>query len=186
MIAQNDDAPSDPAPTVLSQIDLTNGLPPGDYIAAVGGFNTTFQNAYQTIAGDVGGEFGLHVAGTLFEGTLAAGEVSYVGFSIGDFSLAGDYNGNGQVEQGDLDLVLLNWGSDTVPAEWTNEPPTGAVDQEELDAVLLNWGSGAPLGAASGVPEPGSLVLALLVTGATAVVLPKFLAQPGRQRSTGG
>ena len=59
-------------------------------------------------------------------------------------SLVGDYNNSGQVEQGDLDLVLLNWGSDSaanVPAGWINDLPVGIVDQAELDKVLLNWGN---------------------------------------------
>ena len=57
---------------------------------------------------------------------------------------AGDYNGNGVVEQGDLDLVLLNWGysiSNPPAIGWANDLPTGAIDQGELDRVLLNWGA---------------------------------------------
>jgi hypothetical protein len=55
---------------------------------------------------------------------------------------AGDFNGNGLVEQGDLDLVLLHWGAlaDPPPQGWTQELPRGSIDQDELDAVLLNWG----------------------------------------------
>jgi hypothetical protein len=56
--------------------------------------------------------------------------------------LSGDYNGSGAVEQGDMDLVLLNWGKDgaTPPAGWINDLPTGTIDQGELDGVILNWG----------------------------------------------
>ncbi len=72
-------------------------------------------------------------------------------------AIAGDYDGDGLVAQGDLDLVLLNWGVDTaaggVPAGWVTNLPTGLVDQAELDEVLVNWGgSAAPSGQA--VPEP--------------------------------
>ncbi len=77
----------------------------------------------------------------------------------------GDYNASGQVEQGDLDLVLSNWGFDTdangIPTGWTNDPPGGLIDQAELDGVLLNWGgTAAPnfTGLAS-VPEPAALGL---------------------------
>lgn len=77
----------------------------------------------------------------------------------------GDYNGNGRVEQADLDLVLLNWGDPfgTLPTEWINERPiSGIVDQAELDGVLLNWGSTAAGGRGSGpVPEPASGVILL-------------------------
>jgi hypothetical protein len=82
-----------------------------------------------------------------------------------DMLLVGDYNGNGTVEQADLDLVLLNWGdtlADPAGIGWVNDLPSGPVDQEELDDVLLNWGSGAAqaVGAAA-VPEPQSWVLAV-------------------------
>ncbi len=80
----------------------------------------------------------------------------------------GDYNLSGVVEQGDLDLVLLNWGRDTdvdgIPEGWINDDPVGLIDQAELDRVLLNWGgsvaANAPLGA---VPEPAALVSAFVL-----------------------
>jgi hypothetical protein len=78
--------------------------------------------------------------------------------------LPGDYNGNGRVEQSDLDLVLLNWGRDatTPPVGWVSQPPTGIIDQQELDAVLLNWGatlasSRAAEGGASARPAARSV-----------------------------
>jgi hypothetical protein len=76
----------------------------------------------------------------------------------------GDYNGNGAVEQADLDLVLLNWGLPGTPGDWVNDLPEGNIDQAELDGVLLNWGSTAALGAfgTAGVPEPSAAVLAML------------------------
>jgi cyclophilin family peptidyl-prolyl cis-trans isomerase len=82
--------------------------------------------------------------------------------------LRGDYNANGTVEQGDLDLVLLNWGDDALPLPlgWVNDLPSGAIDQNELDGVLLNWGEGGASGSAqapAGVPEPRAVVLALIV-----------------------
>jgi len=79
-------------------------------------------------------------------------------------NLPGDYNNNGQVEQGDLNLVLLNWGSDVVPNGWVTDLPTGAIDQEELNKVLLGWGNTAPVAAAAGaVPEPTTLLMGLVV-----------------------
>lgn len=83
----------------------------------------------------------------------------------------GDYNRNGQVEQADLDLVLLNWGDDdaAIPAGWELNFPEGAVDQQELDTVLLNWGGGSPL-AVRTVPEPSAAML-FLATFATALVV---------------
>ncbi|MEM1026823.1 MAG: hypothetical protein AAGJ38_01945 [Planctomycetota bacterium] len=70
--------------------------------------------------------------------------------------LLGDFDNSGAVEQGDLNLVLTNWGSDR-----TFEDPGGTafdtltVDQEELNLVLTNWGSSAaPSFEGSTVPEP--------------------------------
>lgn len=94
-------------------------------------------------------------------------------------SLPGDYNGNGIVEQADLDLVLLNWGQSAVPTPqgWISDLPLGRVDQQELDGVLLNWGapggrtapSAAMLQTAARVPEPHAWWLAVLVAVLTGV-----------------
>jgi phospholipase/lecithinase/hemolysin len=78
-----------------------------------------------------------------------------------------DYNANGFVDQGDLDLVLFNWGTELIDptgAGWYNALPTGLVDQAELDRVLLNWGSGSAASFASsvGVPEPPTWAGALI------------------------
>jgi hypothetical protein len=93
----------------------------------------------------------------------------------------GDYNGGGAVEQADLDLVLLNWG--TTPADpaaigWINNLPSGAIDQEELDGVLLNWGNTAAVAAAS-VPEPATWLLIMPV----AVCAARLLLRSDDQRA---
>jgi hypothetical protein len=64
---------------------------------------------------------------------------------------AGDFNANGRVEQGDLDLVLLHWGQagGTVAKDWLGPLPDGTIDQGELDAVLLHWGAQATRSAAA-------------------------------------
>ncbi len=76
--------------------------------------------------------------------------------------LAGDYNDSGSVEQGDLDLVLNNWGGPRTAGFVANADGfnTDNVDQEELDRVLNNWGSGsAPSFAVTAVPEPATLAV---------------------------
>lgn len=105
--------------------------------------------------------------------------VHYDAFSVSlevlDFlELMGDYNGNGLVEQQDLDLVLANWGNDaTAPPEgWTDDLPSGNIDQDELDRVLANWGSSAGFTAhvaSVGVPEPTAIVLVLCVVAAALI-----------------
>ncbi|MEM1026838.1 MAG: autotransporter-associated beta strand repeat-containing protein [Planctomycetota bacterium] len=79
----------------------------------------------------------------------------------------GDYDNSGQVEQGDLNLVLTNWGIDTdvagVPQGWINDLPDGVIDQEELNRALTNWGSTvAPSFVGFAVPEPAVGATALL------------------------
>jgi len=80
-------------------------------------------------------------------------------------SLTGDYNADGFVSQGDLDLVLLNWGDTTAPAGFDENALAGGgpfdnlISQNELDGVLLNWGNGTPPVAA--IPEPTSALLIL-------------------------
>ena len=82
--------------------------------------------------------------------------------------LEGDYNSNGTVDQGDLDLVLLNWGEELfnpIAAGWINDLPDGIIDQDELDGVLLNWGKTSTLiGTANtaAVPEPSAALLLLI------------------------
>ncbi|MEM1445987.1 MAG: choice-of-anchor tandem repeat NxxGxxAF-containing protein [Planctomycetota bacterium] len=82
--------------------------------------------------------------------------------------LPGDFDGNNQVEQGDLNLVLSNWGS--ARGNWENAEGfvTANVDQEELNRVLNNWGNSSVAPNLSGfaaVPEPalaGAVGLAVL------------------------
>ncbi|MEM9753557.1 MAG: PEP-CTERM sorting domain-containing protein [Planctomycetota bacterium] len=74
--------------------------------------------------------------------------------------LAGDFNGNGSVEQADLDLVLTNWGGTRGFEDGVTTFSTGTVDQEELDIVLTQWGSStAPSFEGFSVPEPATLAL---------------------------
>ncbi len=85
-------------------------------------------------------------------------------------ALLGDANLNGQVEQGDLDAVLQNWGgqaSDGVISWVTGDlNGNGQVEQGDLDAILQNWGSlAAPDFTGSPVPEPAvGLLAAMLAT----------------------
>jgi hypothetical protein len=76
----------------------------------------------------------------------------------------GDYDASGQIEQRDLDLVLLNWGTPAVPPPdgWFASLPTGTIDQDELDGVLLNWGA-SMVGQVSSVPEPATKAIVALL-----------------------
>lgn len=73
----------------------------------------------------------------------------------------GDFDGSGTVAQGDLDLVLSNWGQARGPWLGGGGFVTPEVSQEELDAVLINWGSSAaPSFDGFAVPEPAAMSLA--------------------------
>ncbi|MEM1026505.1 MAG: hypothetical protein AAGJ38_00300 [Planctomycetota bacterium] len=80
--------------------------------------------------------------------------------------LQGDYNDSGAVEQGDLNLVLNNWGNTRTFADPGGTVfSTGNVDQEELNLVLNNWGNAsvAPNFKGSAVPEPTAATLSLMI-----------------------
>jgi len=66
--------------------------------------------------------------------------------------IPGDFDGSGQVEQGDLTLLLNNWGAvvadgQAPEAGWVNldDITAPAIDQDELTLLLNNWGNIAPL-----------------------------------------
>ena len=91
-------------------------------------------------------------------------------------ALAGDFNGDGFVDGGDLSLLLGNWGSAVppVPDDWDGTQPTGSlIDADELSALLGTWGQGTPPAAFAGsaqVPEPTTVSLMGLVLVGGAMV----------------
>ncbi|MEM8783930.1 MAG: hypothetical protein AAGE65_13890, partial [Planctomycetota bacterium] len=96
-----------------------------------------------------------------------AGDVTSLEAAIADFvplveggGIIGDYDDSGQVEQGDLNLVLNNWGT-AAPFDPNGDPfETTNVDQEELNRVLNNWGSTtAPSFEGAAVPEPATVAV---------------------------
>ncbi len=95
-----------------------------------------------------------------------------VEFIGGATVIAGDYDTSGQVEQGDLDIVLQNWGTGTFTGDEAalvgGGPFDGTVDQNELDGVLQNWGStSAPSFDGAAVPEPAAATALLGLVGVT-------------------
>ncbi|MEM7624140.1 MAG: sialate O-acetylesterase [Planctomycetota bacterium] len=99
-------------------------------------------------------------------GQIALGEAfadSVLSVLVAD-AADGDYNADGLVGQGDLNLVLLNWGSASLPPGFDESslPGNGSFDgtlgQDELDGVLLNWGNSGT-SFIRVVPEPGTVTL---------------------------
>lgn len=89
-------------------------------------------------------------------------------------SFDGDFDCSGASENGDLTLLLDNWGHSMppVPVGWSGVPLTPpAIDNDELTALLDGWGNivgGGSLG--SRVPEPNSASLLGLATFGLTVV----------------
>ncbi|MEM1446821.1 MAG: peptidylprolyl isomerase [Planctomycetota bacterium] len=84
--------------------------------------------------------------------------------------LAGDFDHSGAVDQGDLNLVLSNWGqtASSLDVGLYGFGP-GPVDQTALNAVISNWGTSAqPNLTLVDVPEPAA-GLALLAAGGAAL-----------------
>jgi hypothetical protein len=148
----------------------------------------TLNNVFQTISAEVfgsGSELELR-----FRAIADGGEEAFAFRNLlveavdqgGSTDGGGDYNQNGHVEQGDLDLVLLNWGRADIPVDWTFDLPNGIIDQAELDGVLLNWGNLAGRSSPPAVPEPSSLAIAVLVLAmagrATNPINPSYLWSP--------
>ena len=69
--------------------------------------------------------------------------------------IAGDANGDGFIDDGDLSRVLANWGKNT---DWAHGNFNGdsIVNDDDLSFLLANW-TGPPIGGA--VPEPATLGL---------------------------
>ena len=75
------------------------------------------------------------------------------GVITGSSILAGDLNGDGSVNSGDLDIVRGNWGQSVVPGCLLcgDASGDGNVNSGDLDIIRANWGRSAP----TAVPEPG-------------------------------
>ncbi len=133
-------------------------------------FRSTLSISVNVSVADPGPDFGIGASLIPGLGTDATITYTFEGPIFGE----GDYNASGQVEQGDLDLVLQNWGRffsvNNAPSGWVTGFPQGIVDQGELDSVLQNWGSTAsPDFGGLSVPEPGvlaGLIVALSWCGA--------------------
>lgn len=131
-----------------------------------------------------GDSFTLVTAGDELQGTfdtmlLPAGfawDVDYTNtslvLSLGGSALNGDFDGSGDVELNDLNLVLFDWNSDgaVVSASWVNQRPASEamVGLNYLNKVLFNWGATSSSGV---LPEPaGALLITLGWLGSLAGV----------------
>jgi hypothetical protein len=154
VIRRNDDAPG---AVVHSETDFDFGLPSGDYVAVLGGFNTTFGDNYVITAGTAAGDYGLNVAGNPVDGTLAVEQLAYVGFSVG--GPTADFNGDGEVDGDDFLAWQANFGTMMdATKEQGDYDNDGDVDGNDFLGWQTELGSGSG-SASAAVPEPGSWLL---------------------------
>ncbi|QDV75926.1 hypothetical protein [Botrimarina mediterranea] len=107
-----------------------------------------------------GTAFGVVGSVGLLEEGLNTGAVD---LGSGPDPLAGDFDGSGAVGDGDLTLLLSNWGAAVppVPAGWTGTQPTApGVGDDELTGLLSTWGQSSS--SAVAVPEPTAALLGLI------------------------
>ncbi len=145
------------------RVDAPDGFDAGDDVTIsleVDGSPIADATNTFTLDGDFAGYFGFssNIGGAYIDNLV----VTALGTAVG--GVTGDYDDSGQVEQGDLDIVLQNWGTGTFTGNESNlvggGPFDGTVDQNELDGVLQNWGSVAAADfAGAAVPEPATLAL---------------------------
>ncbi|MEM8782794.1 MAG: PEP-CTERM sorting domain-containing protein [Planctomycetota bacterium] len=139
------------------RVEAPDGFDAGDEITVsliVDGTPIVDATNTAELDGEFGGYFGFssNLGSALIDNLV----VTALGTATGG-GIVGDYDDSGQVEQGDLNLVLNNWGT-VAPFDPNGDPFTTAnVDQEELNRVLNNWGAtAAPSFEGSAVPEPAT------------------------------
>lgn len=102
------------------------------------------------------GQVAFYAEGETEETFEFLGGVFVASLATTPIDLLGDFDNDGGVGSGDLNLVLFNWNSDggDLPVEWMNQrPPSGTiVGVDQLNDVLFNWGDGATVTP----PEPAS------------------------------
>ncbi|MEM1444548.1 MAG: endonuclease [Planctomycetota bacterium] len=75
----------------------------------------------------------------------------------------GDFDDDGIVAQGDLNLVLSNWGQGGLTWNDRDIQLSDTIDQDELNLILSNWGEGTPPNFSGfAVPEPAAGLIAIL------------------------
>ncbi|MEM9753569.1 MAG: hypothetical protein AAF916_09310 [Planctomycetota bacterium] len=158
--------------TSVFRVDGTGDFSAGDATGGLDDLDAPYINAFAPETVDLSAFDGqiLEVAFIIANNTapedIAFDNVAISGIE-GVLGIPGDYDDDGQVAQGDLNLVLNNWGQ-TAPFLPNSDPFASAiVDQEELNRVLNNWGStSAPSFERFTVPEPGVLAgAAVAATG---------------------
>ncbi|MCO6044056.1 hypothetical protein NG895_09055 [Aeoliella sp. ICT_H6.2] len=159
VIRHNDDANG----IEQSEIDVYNGLPPGDYVAALAGFNSIFEDDYAVISGTSGGGYNVSLTGHAISGILPADATAFFGFSIAEVTLPGDYNNDGTVDLADYTVWRNNLGANS--GTLLNDPTPGVIGTAQYATWKSNFGATLPPPASPSiatVPEPSTSILLTL------------------------
>lgn len=130
--------------------DPTNAFNWDIHFTDSGGDGIAF-NALQVDA-EEGQEFEDHPGGDLGSPGLAAAVAAGV---------PGDYNNNGTVDAADYAVWLANLGAASIPNEVSGVTP-GVVDLSDYEAWKIRIGNTAGTGSSGSIPEPSSILIALL------------------------
>lgn len=107
-----------------------------------------------TAGDELQGRFETTILPTGFSWSVDYTDTSLV-LTLGSTLLVGDFDGGGNVDLNDLNLVLFDWNRDgaTVSTNWVNQRPEPGtvVGLDTLNEVLFNWGVTNSSGL---VPEP--------------------------------
>jgi len=131
--------------SVLSLIDPNLTIAAGDSGLAWANLDTTTFGSYSAV-------WDIEVSDeNLLGSTTSSLQITLIADILSGF-IAGDFDGSGQVEQGDLTLLLTYWGAVVADGQapdssWVNtaDITAGAIDQDELTVLLSNWGNTASL-----------------------------------------
>ena len=98
-------------------------------------------------AGEIAGIADVESATTTI--TMPPADAEITAIYVPECALVGDLNGDGWVGQGDLDIVLDQWGRRTTSVPPITDPRadadnSGSVGQGDLDIVLAQWGDNCP------------------------------------------
>ncbi|MEM1027468.1 MAG: hypothetical protein AAGJ38_05240, partial [Planctomycetota bacterium] len=133
-------------------------------------FTPNFYESIELISDTSGNNVNGFFDEVLFDPIIGVGEALAITRGVNTFgqanavlltrALPGDADLNGQVEQGDLNAVLTNWGSFGQTWSTGDMDGDGLVAQGDLNLVLTNWGDSfnAPDFTGFAVPEPTAML----------------------------
>ncbi len=133
-------------------------------VSLAGAFTPTLGQSYQLFEGSIGsisGAFQSIVAPTINGLTfnLMQNASSAMLVAVTAPFLAGDYSGNGRVDAADYTLYRDALGTNTT---LFNDTTPGSVTAADYTVWRTNFGQSLSAAAASAVPEPAAILLALL------------------------